>query len=335
MAIYIYIEFILLLLSKINVRAIVLLCLIGLILLSGFRGYTVGTDTYNYVIAYLHELKSVGSINEMGYSIYCSILRHLNVNSRGYLIVCAALFWIPLFYVSYKRSKYPLLAIFFIFSLGLSFYFFNIQRQMMAASLVVAAWHTLDVGVKKWVSILLLMLATSFHLSAIVMIVIFFTDKIKLSPATISILLISSYIIPFILPLQSVLLLLSNLLSFFSTDYSRYIENAIETSVFSWNRLFMNFLMISLALSSKNDVKKSSFKLIFLGITWLNLFPQVVMAKRIGEFFLFFQPFYFEEKFRCSDLISKAMIIVYSISVFYFFITINIGEIVPYEFGID
>lgn len=138
-----------------------------LLVYAGYRGIDVGTDTLNY--SYHFDLVSSGIVLSHEYLWY--VLNKVVYLSGGtfqtVLIVSSVLTLFPVFYVSYKRSPYPILSIFFYVVLYYYFYSFNIIRQCIAMSFCLLSFYLLDEE-KEIKAYVVFALSILFHTSSII-----------------------------------------------------------------------------------------------------------------------------------------------------------------------
>lgn len=166
------------------------LCCIELILLAGFRGYTIGADTGMYLKAIDHysnlpfsELlgaKLVWPFDfEVGYFVLTKLSVLLGLGKTGFLFVVACITYIPVFAVITKHSPIPYISILCYFAFGMFSYSLGIFRQMIAISiLLIFGWKY--VVERRFVKYMLIVgFAMLFHTTAIVAVALYFLYGIK------------------------------------------------------------------------------------------------------------------------------------------------------------
>lgn len=167
-----------------GVREYLMLCCAEIILLAGLRGYMVGADTKVYLDAleYYSSLpknallfaKLVRPFDfEPGYFLFTKLCAFINMPKTIFLFVVAAIIYIPVFYNIYRYSPMPYISILAYFALGIFAYSLGIFRQMMALSIVLCGLKYLEEG-KLIPYLLIVMLAATFHVTALVMIAVYF-----------------------------------------------------------------------------------------------------------------------------------------------------------------
>lgn len=163
---------------------------IEMILFSGFRALNVGADTVTYLdaLAYYKSLPQEKILSaklvypfdfEIGYFFLTKLCAYLNFSSTMFLLLIAALIYIPLFIFVYKNSKSSLLSVLIYFAFGLFSYSVGLFRQMIALSICLLAVPYIKK--KKLIHYLwLCALASLFHISALIMIPFYFFEYIDI-----------------------------------------------------------------------------------------------------------------------------------------------------------
>ncbi len=176
-----------------------------LILFTGFRNVGIGADTQVYLKALHHytgitfpELflkKLVYPFDfEIGYFFLTKLCGFLFFNDTLFLILIACLIYIPVFIFINDYSKQSLISVLIYFSFGMFEYSLGIFRQMIAISICLMAFrYILKNDFLKF--FLVILIASLFHTTSLVMIPLFLISKIDLSK-----------MIKYILPLELVVL---------------------------------------------------------------------------------------------------------------------------------
>lgn len=157
---------------------------IAVVLFQGFRSFTVGTDLVGYIPAYskigeadffeLHYLNY-----ESGYVLLNKILYHLGVDSRGFLIIIAAIIQMPIFFTMYRYSEMPLISIFWYFAFGNFAITFSGLRQSIAMSICFAAYYYIKRR-KLLQYCVVIIIASCFHVSALFCLILYPIYYVKL-----------------------------------------------------------------------------------------------------------------------------------------------------------
>lgn len=107
---------------------------------------------------------------ERGYIIFNKLIGSIWNNSQFFLGVCAFLGMLPIFLYIYRTSNEPLLSIIVFISLPVFLMYFSGLRQAIAISITVISSYFIEKKKKLWF-ILLVLLASTFHSSAIVFLI--------------------------------------------------------------------------------------------------------------------------------------------------------------------
>ena len=165
------------------------LCCIELILLTGFRGYTIGADTPMYLKAvdYYSRYSGIQLLTaklvwpfdfEAGYFALTKLSIFLGIGKTGHLFVVALLTYIPVFFAIRKHSSNPYISILCYFAFGMFTYSLGIFRQMIAMSILFYGWKF--VAERKLIKYMLTVgVAMLFHTTAIVAILLYFLYGVK------------------------------------------------------------------------------------------------------------------------------------------------------------
>ena len=166
--------------------------LAGLILFAfaALREY-VGTDYYNYGTMYLNAMSRTPE-QLMNGRVEKGFLMNLKFLSDHFddwhtLFTMTALFIAAAVSVyTYKNSQKPYLSMFFFLTFGIYFNSLNFMRQLMAACIVLFAMQYIEK--KQFIRFtVLVVLASCFHMSALIMLVFFFLLRIKMNVATLGV----------------------------------------------------------------------------------------------------------------------------------------------------
>lgn len=326
MIIYILLVIYLYLASLWKNKIIFFLSFLILFVICGFRDYSVGTDTANYLLNY--ELNSHFE-NEYLFQLIINFLLKNGIDYRYLLYISSMLTLIPIFYVAYKRNENFNQTI--LLYVLLSFYLlsFNIIRQCIAVSIVFLGIYYFEKSqVKKF--LFCIVIASLFHFSAIFSLFILLLNKIKLKVSSVYIfsILMFTYISPLVFNFTDVI---SFFFNFFNIGgYDIYIGLA-NKEILSINRFLLN-VFICLIYHNLKDKNNLHFKIVLFGIIMLNIFPSNSIIGRISFYFMISQIFLY------VDLINKKtnmyiLIILYSVVLFSFNLYLNNGQVVPYKFG--
>lgn len=186
-------------------RTFLLLSSTILIVMAGLRNFTVGVDTFSYVQIF-ESVKGVPIIDffngnyyeyrsiETGYLIWNKVISIFSNNAQMMIFFNSFLYICLMFNFIKKNSVNVFLTVFIFFAGGMYILFFNLMRQMIAIAFISNSFIYYK-DRKYWLSILLFLLAFSFHVISIVGIVMFVVSKIKYTKFKIT---ISFFIITFV-----------------------------------------------------------------------------------------------------------------------------------------
>lgn len=161
-----------------------------LFLLMGSRSYNIGIDTYSYCVNYLktpliswseifNKELSLGNKN-YGFFIFNKFLSMIFPKSYTfYLMSISGIISFTLYKFIFKFSKNYLMSLIILFSLGFIFFFMSGIKQSLAISFILLSF--IQLKERKIINfILMVILAASFHNTALVVLVLLAIEKIKL-----------------------------------------------------------------------------------------------------------------------------------------------------------
>lgn len=125
-------------------------------------------------------------VMETGFAVFCKAISTIFTSPVFFMLVVAVI-TVGLYTLAYKNSaKIPWLAMVMFFAIGDYFDSFNIVRNVLAASICLFAIIRYVSGEKKsfFKYVLLVLLASTIHTSALVMIPMYFVFKIRFSSKT-------------------------------------------------------------------------------------------------------------------------------------------------------
>lgn len=287
-------------------KILVIIIFLILLFVIGFRSYTVGSDTPTYVNLY----NSIGtfSINwgnffssrfEIGFLKYLAILHMFSSNYMIMLFV-SALIVLICWYWSIDILSTNFFLSFGIF-IGLRIFTFSMTnlRQSLAMGLVLVS-YLLFVKRKKKLALIMLIVAVTFHTSAIVFLVYYIIDPIKLT-AKIEIFLTGLTILAMLM-FQPIVRMISQIfLRFDSYTQTPLVQGTDKVSIIiNIVMLILIFLVMQYVnkyLPKKNndyenfDFESSYNKIIFLGILFSIISLKFVMLSRLTYYFSMFAVF--------------------------------------------
>ncbi|MCI6279092.1 MAG: EpsG family protein [Bacteroidales bacterium] len=255
-----------------------------LALFLGFRGLEVGVDTKAYSIYYDAVLNGFNHM-EWGWTQLCLLFNRLGANFHQFSffisLLSMAFFVIPLNRTLKGRGRY--LALFFFFTLGYYITMFNLFRQFLAISICFYAFFLVTQRLV-WLSIILVLVATLFHTSALVVLPFLFINKVSIPSIGF---LLGGLVVTFFLGI----LLSPTVLSFIAGKYSYYLETGYATrenylTYLIFYVLTNNVFFVYFYIGSPSSVRKSYWMtLYYLSILFMDILQQMSIGPRIVYYF--------------------------------------------------
>lgn len=245
------------------------LCSVLIVFVSGFR-YGLETDYWSYFNIY-KGIRNTENI-EKGYLFYSGIIKVITQNFN-YFLVSIALFFLGLKCHIFEKFKHPFLAMTVYFLKFFVLLELNVVRQGIAITFILYAIFFLKNG-KICLAALFVFIASSFHLSSIIFLVIFPLRKMKWNIKKI-LFCILGFVIFRVFVLSVLINLLSPLIGMFSGSFLanglKYIfANSIPSSsiLISIIRLLIPSICIYNLLKNTDDL--FYFNVYFIGV-WINI----------------------------------------------------------------
>lgn len=317
-------------------KTLVFLSALPMFLLIALRNESIGADTGVY---YLHFLKTIDApwdtftkITEMeeGYTTFVKLITYITEDLLVFQCICTAVYFLCVVSFVNQLETDRFLVLFLFGSLGMYTFMFTAIRQCLAISFCLYSYKFIK---KRSIIpfIILVALATSIHKSSILFAVAYIFYDFVLSPKN---------IIAYICGTTFAVVFLESIQGWFNEqlEYDFGIESGAGGFIFSVAVLGMMIIAIIFAFQSGES--KSHFTgIVNIGIIaalfWvLRLFTRI--AERPSFYFL---PFVFASvayaleslKDEKEKVISKYVIIVLAIALFYYRLSNNAGTIVPYK----
>lgn len=206
-----------------------------LTLISGMR-YEVGADFKNYEIMYNKPDSVLNNFVEPSWHIISRFFHFLNLKSVYWFMFTSFVINMNILRTVWRYSKSFILSMFIYVSSGqLFFQSMNIVRQYFAIS-IIFGFINLYIDRKYFKFIIVILIASLFHKSALITIPLFFLAKIKIHPFFLSLILIVSYIIK-----NKILFLIKFLLGFIP-KYSAYLLHLVPAKTTSG--LYVTMLLL-------------------------------------------------------------------------------------------
>lgn len=299
---------------------------------SAFRGIDVGTDTKNYMDIFRRYVLNVSDPHsEPGFALLNQLISYITDSPQSIIIVSSILINLGFMHFIYHNSKNAWLSVYIYITLFYYFFSFNLVRQFIAISVVLFAWNSLKQG-KIIRFILLVLLASTFHTTALISLLLIFVYLGRKN----------TKLIPFIMLATAIAIFGTNtFMNFIVTLFPRYITY-IESSDQSTGGImpiflyFMIFIALYLTREKKNQEHNVmlSIAAITAALSVLNYFH-----------FLFYRPAFFFNVFAiilipfiATRFKGKehpiAIYIICSLGMLYFIYYMVLGwhDVTPYTF---
>lgn len=297
-----------------------------LILMAGLRDYSIGTDTMSYkeIFDYLHQREPLWT----GMNI---VVKVLGGNYTDMLIVSSVLTMVPLGIAMRRSSVNPQYSLFFYYGVFGYLNSYNGMRQFVAISFVMLAYTYYQKNKIK--CILLILIASGFHASAVIAFAIFLLPLVKFTKKNVFLLLPLTFCLGFLFNDSLFNLLLGKYAGYLKSDDTGYRDNIFVAAVMA---LMMDMLFVWIYQMSKVNAKKYLWtKIFFIGILMVNLTFQLVLGARIILYFTMAQIFVFPYFLRFNKEraygIPTLLIFLYCLVIFTKILLASQGDLVPYK----
>jgi hypothetical protein len=276
---------------------------------------------------------------EYGYVAYNKIVSMISENYRLFLIITSVIVLVPIYKLYSEEKKYAYLAILLFINMPCFLMIFSGLRQALAISTGVVAYMVLEKR-KYLLSAILILLATLFHISAFILILIYpaFFFKIKTKNLFfIAPVIIAIYICRIPLILFVIRLLPSHYLEFYGE-----IE---QTGAFGMMILFLIFSAFSFVILDENSMSSRDFfmrNILLISTVFQFFVPIHGLVQRASYYFLIFVPISIlsvvkAPKKYLKNISDIAVVVMVCFFMFYFvynasFSTDNLLDVFPYKF---
>lgn len=160
---------------------------------SGLR-YMVGTDYKTYVVMYSEYIENFSILSQPALSVSAKLSSFIYNDYATWFLLMAVITVVPVIVMIVKRGKSIELAILLYILLGCWHFSFNIVKQSAAATILFCAYPFLRER-KFWHWCLFCMIAATFHVSAVLMLPIYFLADGKIDKRRIILLVVFALII--------------------------------------------------------------------------------------------------------------------------------------------
>lgn len=266
-------------------------------------GYMTGSDWRAYE-AYYDYLASPDfyeiALLEPGYKLYSWLFEHIGFSFWPYFILTKlVLFYIVVRYVRKIAPErlFIFSMTFFFFYFGLFLFIDNPMRNFIAVGISLFSYkYLLSREIGKYVMVVLL--ATCFHFSAVLLLFVYFLYPIRMKNRTI----IISYIVfnlIFVLAFEKIIINISEFFAFIPKVEEKMISYFIDGDELAGNTLFsvgflFQLIMFALLLLKRGSIESANYgKLIFWGsIAYLFLYRIGLIVEILYRFQLYFSILY-------------------------------------------
>lgn len=205
-----------------------------------FRGINVGSDTINYYLNNFEDSFSIIDSSrqfEFSFQFLSQYITYSGINPRWCLYVLSIITYIFLYLAAIRFNRLlganVVIIVFLYLIMGYYGMTFNISRQMAAMSILLYGYtFLLQDGKKQLLFFVFLFLASSFHLSSLLYIFVYFIKYLDLQKINFKIIAISSLAILFVTQLFKGPLLGFVMSKFeFLALYAKYMDQTEEATV--------------------------------------------------------------------------------------------------------
>lgn len=258
-----------------------LVAILAMSVVLGFRSITVGMDTMPYIKYYQYDLDVWESHMEFGWNALCIFFKHMEISPYGYNFIVAVLTLIPYFIVAagFKDRRLNGYILFLLYSLGFYLLMFNGMRQFLAMSLILLGYKFLEEKKIIWY-LFFVLLATTIHTSSYIALALLLLYRINLNTNRLVIALAVTFIIG-IFTKESFFL-------FFASKYSHDIYDFGFRNSLAYTfvvGLLTNVFTVYLYVNNKTLQNNYWIKLNVVSVMVLNLLSNLVIGPRIVYIF--------------------------------------------------
>lgn len=141
--------------------------------LTAFRSPEIGTDTETYIRMFLHNADGVSVLNrtEIGWQVLNYLIYCISESPYFFIFAISTILYLLIGIYMYRYSENIIFSI-CLFYVGIFSYFTNILRQSLAMCIILFAYQAIRLSKNKK-TIMLILLATIFHKTAIVAFLLF------------------------------------------------------------------------------------------------------------------------------------------------------------------
>lgn len=326
--------------SKRNSNLFLFIIGFGLIFISGFRTIDIGVDTLQFCTNYV-KIAGCGSVNEAlavtryesGFVLFCYLLTRVSSNYQLLLFFSSFIITISILDFIKNNSQDIALSVYFYITMSFFGMYMNIMRQALAIAIflwIYDKYYKDGKFIKYSIGVLI---ASSFHSTALVLLMLPLISKINFKPKMILLMSVGSILL-FAFERQII-----TKIAFF-TGYYGYLTKAnyFEANYFGALILFLvNLLLFSFCFIQRNQLnnrEENLLKVSFVSLLLTLCTVQISIVGRIAEFFNIFNILLIPNVLCVSNNIKNKGIFKLGIIVFLFIFWIVIAIYRPEWYGV-
>lgn len=309
-----------------------------IILFQSIRKWTVGVDVVTYINFFnklssesLSDFSSVYSSIETGFLVYNKLISLITSDIQVFLGIISATIFIPLGYVLYKNSRNLYLSIIALITLGIYNFTFSGIRQSIAIAIAFFSFEFIKKK-KIWRFVLFVILASSFHSSALVFLPAYPLYHVKIK---------KKHFAWILLLISIIFIFKSFLLRFIVTSvFEKYDNSDLLVETGAYTMFFIMFFIYTLSVLSQRKKEfsiplnaYSNFMLVALIIQIAASESQIAM--RAGYYYFIFITLLLPEMISVFNIKKERNLIVFLTLTFcllFYFYTTNSSALNPYHF---
>lgn len=313
--------------------------LLGLLFLLGLHSPDVGADMEHYIPAFQGVSKELTFTPdfvlgfEPGFVLYMSAIKLISSNEQIFLFISALVILIPIVLMIFRHSEMPMLSIIIYASWYLYYFSFSGLRQALAISIcVIASMYMMR---RKWLPfILIVLLASQFHASALLFLIAYPLYNIHIS--NVKLFLASVIMLLVLIVFKDVLSLVAD---FVFGEGNRYTGH-IKTGEFGGYTIAIVYLLIAIVQITANTRNKHldnpyiPFLLVLMLFQFTGIYSQTI--PRMGYYFLpFFAlsfPVMIKQLPKKNRMIVELSLVVLFVSFFFMQASTHYLNVTPFKF---
>lgn len=308
------------------------------------RDITVGKDLREYKsifeLCILSPFENLADMQwELGYTVYNKIISMISTSYRFFLIVTSVIILVPIYKLYSKEKKFSFLAIVIFINMPCFLMIFSGLRQAIAVSIGIFVYMAIE-NKKYILSVLLILIAISFHVSAVVLVLIYPALFLRIKAKHLL------YIVPVMVGVYIFRIpLLQGIIGLLPNHYIKFYGEVEQTGAVGMMMLFLIFFVFSFVILDENSMSKRDYlmrNMLLISTIFQFFVPIHGLVQRASYYFLIFVPVAIirivqAPKKRLKNISDVAVVVmsVFFLSYFFFraaFSTDNLLDVFPYKF---